>query len=76
MRRVAFFALINLVILGSLTAPVVTGLPMVIARLAPEGERTGALAVVTICGALAAVVANPVFGVLSDRTRGRFGRRR
>ena len=76
MRRVAFFALINLVILGSLTAPVVTGLPMVIARLVPEGERTGALAIVTICGALAAVIANPVFGVLSDRTPGRFGRRR
>ena len=76
MRKVAFFAVINLVILGSLTAPVVTGLPMVIARLVPEGERTGALAVVTICGALAAVVANPAFGVLSDRTRGRFGRRR
>ena len=76
MRRVAFFALINLVILGSLTAPVITGLPMVIARLVPEGERTGALAVVTICGALAAVVANPVFGALSDRTPGRFGRRR
>lgn len=76
MRRVAFFALINLVILGSLTAPVITGLPMVIAQLVPEGERTGALAVVTICGALAAVVANPVFGALSDRTPGRFGRRR
>jgi Na+/melibiose symporter-like transporter len=75
-RRVAFFALINLVVLGSLTAPVVTGLPLVIARLVPEGERTGALALVTICGALASVAANPLFGVLSDRTPGRFGRRR
>jgi MFS family permease len=75
-RKVVVFALINLVVLGSLTAPVVTGLPIVIARLVPEGERTSVLAAVTIAGAIASVVANPVFGLLSDRTRGRFGRRR
>ncbi|WP_291045934.1 MFS transporter [Herbiconiux sp.] len=70
------FAAVNLVVLGALTAPVVTGLPILIARLVPEGERTGVLAFVTVCGAIASVVANPVFGAASDRTPGRFGRRR
>jgi MFS family permease len=76
MRRVAFFAAMNLVILGSLTAPVVTGLPLAIARLVPDGERTAALAEITILGALASVLANPLFGWASDRTHGRLGRRR
>ncbi len=73
---IALFAVINLALLGSLTAPVVTGLPLRIAELVPEDQRTSTLAFVTICGALASVIANPLFGWLSDRTRGRFGRRR
>ena len=76
MRKIVVFALINLVVLGSLTAPVVTGLPVVIARLVAESDRTSVLAAITVAGAVASVVANPVFGYLSDRTRGRFGRRR
>jgi Na+/melibiose symporter-like transporter len=75
-RRILVFALINLVVLGSLTAPVVTGLPVVIARLVAESDRTSVLAAVTVAGAVASVIANPVFGYLSDRTTGRFGRRR
>jgi Na+/melibiose symporter-like transporter len=75
-RKVLLFALINLVLLGSLTAPVVTGLPIAIARLVPDDERTSVLAFVTVCGAVASVIANPLFGFLSDRTPGRFGRRR
>jgi MFS family permease len=76
MWKVTFFAAINLVVLGSLTAPVVTGLPIAIARLVPDAERTAALAEVTIIGAIASVLANPLFGLASDRTRGRLGRRR
>ena len=76
MRKIVVFALINLVVLGSLTAPVVTGLPVVIARLVAESDRTSVLAGVTVAGAVASVIANPVFGYLSDRTRSRFGRRR
>jgi len=75
-RKIVVFALINLVVLGSLTAPVVTGLPVVIARLVAESDRTSVLAGVTVAGAVASVIANPVFGYLSDRTRSRFGRRR
>ncbi|MCS5498410.1 MFS transporter [Cnuibacter physcomitrellae] len=74
--RIAGYALINLVVLGSLTAPVVTALPLRIAELVPAEERASSLAFVTVCGAIAALVANPLFGVLSDRTRGRLGRRR
>lgn len=73
---ILLFALINLVVLGSLTAPVITGLPLRIAELVPEDQRTPTLAFVTVCGAIASVVANPVFGRLSDRTRSRWGRRR
>ncbi|WP_066039692.1 MFS transporter [Herbiconiux solani] len=76
MRRVVLFAAINLVVLGSLTAPLVTGLPLVISRLVAEPDRTSVLAAITISGAIASVVANPLFGFLSDRTPGRFGRRR
>jgi hypothetical protein len=39
-RRIVVFALINLVVLGSLTAPVVTGLPVVIARLVAGGRKS------------------------------------
>jgi MFS family permease len=74
--QIALFALINLVLLGSLTAPVITGLPLRIAGLVGEDQRTETLAFVTVCGAIASLVANPVFGFLSDRTRGRWGRRR
>lgn len=76
MKRPLGFALVNLVVLGSLTAPVVTGLPLAIADIVPDDARAGALAAVVTWGAVAAVVANPAFGYLSDRTRGRFGRRR
>ena len=76
MRKTLLFALINLVVLGSLTAPVVTGLPLAIASIAPGDDRTASLAFVTISGAVASVIANPLFGFLSDRTPGRFGRRR
>jgi MFS family permease len=75
-RQIALFALINLVLLGSLTAPVITGLPLRIAGLVGEDQRTETLAFVTVCGAIASVVANPLFGILSDRTPGPWGRRR
>ncbi|MBK0420104.1 MFS transporter [Leucobacter sp. CSA1] len=76
MRRVLIFAAVNLVALGSLTAPAITGLPMLVGRLVPESQRTSSLAFVVTCGALTAVLANPVFGIASDWTRSRFGRRR
>ncbi|MCK3769750.1 MFS transporter [Microbacterium aerolatum] len=75
-RSVYLLAGVNLTGLGSLTAPVVAGLPLKIDALFPAQERADVLATVLAIGALAALVSNPLFGMLSDRTRGRFGRRR
>src|SRR5690349_8802784 len=46
-------------------------IPNVIARLEPENK----VAILGIGGAVAAVVTQPLWGVLSDRTRSRLGRR-
>lgn len=75
-RSVYLLAGVNLVTLGSLTAPVVAGIPLKIDGIFPEEQRATALATVLALGGIAALVANPLFGMLSDRTRGRFGRRR
>lgn len=58
-----------------MTAPAITGLPLAIDLLAPPTERTGTLALAVTLGAVAATVANPLFGALSDRTRSRLGPR-
>lgn len=73
--RVYLATAVNLSALGALTAPAVIGLPAAIDRMVPTEARTGALAAVVACGAVAAVFANPLFGALSDRTHGRWGRR-
>lgn len=72
---VALLAAANLTLLGSLTAPAVAVVPLAIDGFVAPGERTTALAFVLAAGAVAAVVANPLFGYLSDRTRGRWGSR-
>jgi MFS family permease len=41
-----------------------------------NGNKAFALAVVVVPGLIVALIANPFFGLLSDRTPGRFGRRR
>ncbi|MGP3535664.1 MFS transporter [Microbacterium sp. RD1] len=74
--RVLLLAALNLVALGSLTAPAVAGLPVAFAALVPAGERATVLATALALGSLTALVTNPVFGWLSDRTPGRLGRRR
>jgi MFS family permease len=55
--------------------PIQVLLPQQVERVAPEGKEA-ALAVVTGLGALAAVLANPLAGALSDRTRLRLAGRR
>ncbi|QCQ18025.1 MFS transporter [Microbacterium sp. RG1] len=76
LRTVPFLAAVNLSALGALTAPAVVGLPVRVAALVPAADRAGTLAVVIAAGALAAIVANPLVGFLSDRTRVGWGRRR
>lgn len=76
MSRIYLFALIELAALGALVTPLVVSLSLKVLQLVPESQKEGALGLVTALGALAALVANPIFGHLSDRTRSRFGRRR
>lgn len=76
LRSVPFLAAVNLAALGALTAPAVVGLPVRVAAFVPAAERAGTLAMVIAAGAVAAIVANPLVGFLSDRTRTGWGRRR
>lgn len=76
MSRVYLFALIELAAVGALATPIVVSLSLKVLEVVPEDQKESAFGLVTSIGALAALVANPVFGHLSDRTRSRFGRRR
>lgn len=56
--------------------PIVVTLALRVAQIVPEAERGAALGKVLSVGALLALIGNPLFGALSDRTTSRFGRRR
>lgn len=60
----------------ALLGPAIIGLSVKIQTIVPIDQKTGALALVATLGALSAVLSNVIFGRLSDRTSGRFGRRR
>lgn len=63
-------------IFTALMAPALVSLAVRIAQFEPdEARRNEGLALALGIGALFAMVANPVFGALSDRTRTRWGRR-
>ncbi|HEX6445507.1 MAG TPA: MFS transporter [Streptosporangiales bacterium] len=59
---------------SALFGPIQVLLALQAAQLAPHGKQA-VFGLVTGLGAAVAVVANPVFGALSDRTTSRFGRR-
>lgn len=50
-------------------------LALQVQRTVGEDAKVGTLALVTTVGAIVAMVVQPVAGAVSDRTRGRFGRR-
>ncbi|WP_200304585.1 MFS transporter [Streptomyces adelaidensis] len=56
--------------------PVIVTLALRVNQIVPEANRGAALGQVLSVGALLAMLGNPVFGALSDRTTSRFGRRR
>lgn len=70
----ALLALANLGLWMALFAPIQVLLAQQMEAIAPAGKEA-ALGYVTAAGALVAMVANPLFGAASDRTRSRFGRR-
>ncbi|MFI9781658.1 MFS transporter [Streptomyces sp. NPDC051956] len=68
-------ALAQLGLFLALATPMFVGFAIKVQDVAP-GHEVAALGLVSTAGAIAAFVANPVFGRISDRTTGRFGRRR
>jgi MFS family permease len=69
------FALAWIGLYAGLFGPIQVLLPQQVEALAPT-DKEAALALVLGAGAACSLVANPLFGALSDRTRSRFGRRR
>jgi MFS family permease len=59
----------------ALLTPILVSIALRLRQLSPA-TATQDLALVLSVGAICAIVSNPVFGHLSDRTRSRFGRRR
>ncbi|QTR04583.1 MFS transporter, partial [Saccharothrix algeriensis] len=59
----------------ALLASALVTVPLRVAEVDPDGKERS-LGLIVALGALVAVVANPLFGRLSDRTTSRFGRRR
>ncbi|MER5709537.1 MFS transporter [Streptomyces sp. NPDC002122] len=68
------FAQLGLMV--AVLTPVMVTLALRVAQIVPEADRGAALGKVLSLGAVLAMIGNPVFGALSDRTTSRFGRRR
>lgn len=73
---VAAMAAAQLGLFLALMTPIMVSLAIKVQTLVPEDRQVTALGIVTSIGSVAAVLANPVFGRISDRTTSRFGRRR
>lgn len=74
-RFIISYALAYFGMWAALLAPVMLGLAIRVAELDPQG-KAGSLSLVLAPGALLALISNPIFGRLSDRTKSRLGRRR
>jgi len=74
-RFIAIYAIAYAALWLALLTPAIISLTLRIQQLAPDNAAEP-ISWVLMTGALVALVSNPVFGALSDRTRSRFGRRR
>src|SRR5436190_306683 len=74
-RWIGALSLANLAVFMAFFTPIQILLPLQLEHL-DAARKSADLAWVTGAGALVAVIANPLAGALSDRTAGRFGRRR
>ncbi|MEV5069601.1 MFS transporter [Microbacterium sp. LMI12-1-1.1] len=72
---IAIYALAMFGIWMSINLPASVTLALRISEIDPDGKTTS-YSIAAGVGTLTAVLANPFFGRLSDRTRSRFGRRR
>jgi len=75
-RWIALIALANLGLYLGYFGPSAVLLPNQVQTIAGSAGKIAALGWVTSIGAAVAMISNPVAGALSDRTTGRFGRRR
>lgn len=75
-RWIALIALANLGLYLAYLGPISVLLPNQVEAIVGSGHKVAVLGWVTGLGAAVAMIANPVAGALSDRTTGRFGRRR
>jgi len=73
---IATMVLARLGLLTALSVPIVAGMTLKVQSLVSASEVAPTLGFVISMGAFAALLFDPVFGRLSDRTIGRFGRRR
>ena len=74
-RFVAVYALAYAALWLALLTPAIITLALRVRQLAPDNAAEP-ISRVLMAGAIVALVSNPVFGALSDRTRSRVGRRR
>src|SRR5215469_12742046 len=72
---IAIYALAYAALWLALLTPAIISLALRVRQLAP-GNPAGPISWVLVAGALVALISNPMFGALSDRTASRFGRRR
>jgi MFS family permease len=73
-RWITLLSIANLAVWMGFFTPIQVLLPEQLQAISPDNKEA-MLGWVTGLGALAAVIANPLAGALSDRTAGRFGRR-
>lgn len=73
---VAIYVLAQFGIWVALLTPVVLTLALRVGEIASEAEKGRWLGIILAIGGFVALVATPICGALSDRTRSRFGRRR
>ena len=74
-RFIAVYALAYATLWLALLTPAIITLALRVRQLAP-GHAAEPISRVLMAGAIVALISNPIFGALSDRTRSRFGRRR
>src|SRR5512142_224503 len=72
---VAIYAFAYAALWLALLTPATITLALRVRQIVP-GDAARPASLVLFAGALAALVSNPLFGALSDRTRSRFGRRK
>jgi MFS family permease len=76
LRLIIPFALAQLALFIALLGPVTVSMAIKVTRVVGADRAPAAQGIILGIGAIAALVGNPLFGRFSDRTTGRWGRRR